>query len=169
MLEILYATGMRVSELISLPLSALTLEKKTKTLQNFLLIKGKGKKERLVPLHKGAIKSILNYLTARNVSLTNKNQSPYLFPSIAKSGFLTRQGFAKNLKKLAVKIGFDPLLISPHIVRHSFATHLLKNGANLFTIQNFLGHSDISTTQIYTHVSPDHITALVNIHHPLSK
>lgn len=169
MLEILYATGMRVSELISLPLSALMLEKNTKTLQNFLLIKGKGEKERLVPLHQGAIQSILNYLTERNVSLTNKKQSSYLFPSTAKSGFLTRQGFAKNLKKLALKIGFDPLLISPHIVRHSFATHLLKNGANLFTIQKFLGHSDISTTQIYTHVSPDHITALVNTHHPLAK
>ncbi|HCU06769.1 MAG TPA: hypothetical protein DIC42_04215 [Holosporales bacterium] len=169
MLELLYATGMRVSELISLPLSALTLERKTKQLQNFLLIKGKGEKERLVPLHHSAIKSIINYLTARNVSLSGKNQSSYLFPSVAKTGFLTRQGFAKNLKKLALKIGFDPLLISPHIVRHSFATHLLKNGANLFTIQKFLGHSDISTTQIYTHVSPDHITALIKTHHPLAK
>lgn len=169
MLELLYATGMRVSELISLPLSALTLERKTKELQNFLLINGKGEKERLVPLHHSAIKSIINYLRARNVLLSGKNQSPYLFPSVTKTGFLTRQGFAKSLKKLALKIGFDPLLISPHIVRHSFATHLLKNGANLFTIQKFLGHSDISTTQIYTHVSPDHITALVNAHHPLAK
>lgn len=169
MLELLYATGMRVSELISLPLSALTFERKTKRLQNFLLIKGKGEKERLVPLHHSAIKSIINYLTARNITLSGKNQSSYLFPSVTKTGFLTRQGFAKQLKKLALKIGFDPLLISPHVVRHSFATHLLKNGANLFTIQKFLGHSDISTTQIYTHVSPDHITALINAHHPLAK
>lgn len=169
MLELLYATGMRVSELISLPLSALTLEGKTKQLQNFLLIKGKGEKERLVPLHHGAIESIITYLTVRNVSLLGKNKSSYLFPSNTKTGFLTRQGFAKNLKKLALRIGFDPLLISPHVVRHSFATHLLKNGANLFTIQKILGHSDISTTQIYTHVSPDHITTLVNVHHPLAK
>lgn len=164
MLELLYASGMRVSELVELPLKSLIFEPSTKTLQECLYIKGKGGKERLVPIHKEAVDSILTYLGVRDVFIKSKTNL-YLFPSHSKEGHLTRQGFAKLLKKACQESGLDHA--SPHIIRHSFATHLLQNGADLFVIQKFLGHADISTTQIYTHVEPAHILNLVNTYHPL--
>ncbi|CAO5681149.1 MAG: Tyrosine recombinase XerD [Holosporales bacterium] len=169
LLEILYATGMRVTELVSLPLKSLIFEPKTKTLQKCLYIIGKGNKMRLVPLHDDAVLAILDYLNVRDVFIKNEKQRQYLFPSLTKTGYLTRQGFAKMLKKNCQLCGIDESMISPHIVRHSFATHLLQNGADLFVIQKFLGHADISTTEIYTHVLPDHVFDLVKKHHPLVK
>lgn len=168
LLEILYATGMRVTELVSLPLKALIFEPKTKTLQKCLYVKGKGNKERLVPLHDDAILAILSYLKVRDVFIKTERQKNYLFPSQTKTGYLTRQGFAKMLKKIFNLSGVNESTISPHMIRHSFATHLLQNGADLFVIQKFLGHADISTTEIYTHVLPDHVFELVRKHHPLN-
>lgn len=165
MLELLYATGMRVSELVELPLKSLIFEPSTKKLQQCLMVKGKGDKERLVPLHEKAVDSLMNYLKIRSYfSKGTKKQELYLFPSHSGAGHLTRQGFAKLLKKIC-----EDVSISPHLIRHSFATHLLKNGADLFTIQKILGHADISITQIYTHVLPEHVFDLVKNHHPLMK
>lgn len=170
LLEILYAAGLRISELVELPLKSLIFEPKSKTLQPFLMIFGKGGRERLVPLHSCAVDALLNYLPYRTVFLKNPlEKNSYLFPSHASSGHLTRQGVAKFLKKLCVDAGIDPEKISPHAIRHSFATHLLHNGADLFTIQKFLGHADVATTQIYTHVEPEHVINLVKQHHPLQK
>ncbi|MDP2193626.1 MAG: tyrosine recombinase [Alphaproteobacteria bacterium] len=168
MLELLYATGMRVSELISLPIKALVYDPQSQKLQHCIMITGKGSKERLVPVHEDAIKMIMMYLQVRMLNGSRQGESGFLFPSTGKFGHITRQGFAKLLKKLARNAGFDEAMISPHMVRHSFATHLLQNGANLFTIQRFLGHSDIATTQIYTHILPDHLVKLLEQHHPLS-
>jgi integrase/recombinase XerD len=171
LLEMLYATGMRISELITLPLQALVFEPQTKTLQKCLHVMGKGGKARLVPLHEDAIESILDYLLIRSVfvdDFLSKKQNYYLFPSHTSKGHITRQGVAKMLKKCCENIGVDPESISPHVIRHSIATHLLQNGADLFSIQNFLGHADISTTQIYTHVLPEHVFEIVKKYHPLS-
>lgn len=169
MLDLLYATGMRVSELVTIPLKSLVFEPSSKQLQKYLYVIGKGNKERLIPLHDQAIDSLLKYLQIRTLFLKDiKVKINYLFPSHAKEGHITRQGFAKILKKVAFDAGIDMTRISPHIVRHSFATHLLQNGVDLFSIQNLLGHSDISTTQIYTHVNPEHIFDLINNHHPLN-
>lgn len=171
MLEILYATGMRVSELVTLPVKALVFEPQTKTLQKFLFVKGKGNKERLVPLHDDAIECIMDYLHIREhfMQLFQLKKNIFLFPSHSKEGHITRQGFAKILKQICFDAGLDPQKISPHVIRHSFATHLLQNGVDLFSIQNLLGHSDISTTQIYTHVEPEHVFDLIKNHHPLQK
>lgn len=169
MLDILYATGMRVSELVSLPIKALVFEPTSKKLQNYILIKGKGEKERLVPLHQKAIESILQYLAFLDFfNPKNKQKKIYLFPSHGKEGHITRQGFAKLLKKIALQAGIPLEKVSPHVIRHSFATHLLQNGVDLFSIQNLLGHADVSTTQIYTHVQPEHVKALVEQHHPIN-
>lgn len=170
LLEVLYAAGLRISELVELPLKSLIFEPKTRILQPFLMIFGKGGKERLVPLHDQAVNALIHYLSVRSVFLKNPlDKNLYLFPSHGKAGHLTRQGVAKFLKHLCLDAGVDPEKMSPHAVRHSFATHLLHNGADLFTIQKFLGHSDISTTQIYTHVEPEHVFNLVKQHHPLQK
>ncbi|MBC2805827.1 site-specific tyrosine recombinase XerD [Rhizobium ruizarguesonis] len=167
LLELLYATGMRVSELVSLPARVLDQEGR------FLMIRGKGNKERLVPLSQSAISALKSYgrrLAAENAATKEPPQeSPWLFPSASKEGYLPRQVFARDLKNLAIRAGLTPSLISPHVMRHAFASHLLANGADLRVVQELLGHSDISTTQIYTHVLEERLQQLVQTHHPLAK
>lgn len=166
LLEILYATGMRVSELVSLPARVLDQQGR------FLMIKGKGNKERLVPLSRAAIEAMRKYGAAKAETARQKEQteeSAWLFPSSGKDGFLPRQVFARDLKDLAIRAGLPPSAISPHVLRHAFASHLLANGADLRVVQELLGHSDISTTQIYTHVLEERLRELVETHHPLAK
>ena len=166
LLELLYATGMRVSELVSLPAKVLDHEGR------FLMIRGKGNKERLVPLSKSAITALKTYGTVRafETRLSGRDdESPWLFPSSGKDGYLPRQVFARDLKDLAIRAGLTPSAISPHVMRHAFASHLLHNGADLRVVQELLGHSDISTTQIYTHVLEERLHQLVQTHHPLAK
>lgn len=155
MIELLYASGLRVSELCELPVTAILGDK--------LLIHGKGAKERIVPMHSGAIAALEKWLNLRG-----DIDSKYVFPTNAKSGHITRDGFFKILKKCAVLAGIDPNRVSPHVLRHSFASHLLSGGANLRAIQTMLGHEDISTTQIYTHVMPEKLQETISLHHPLS-
>ena len=155
MIELLYASGLRVSELCELPMSGI--------LGNKLLIHGKGAKERLVPMHDAAIHALNKWLDARG-----DINSKYVFPTNSKSGHITRDGFFKILKKCAVLAGIDPNRVSPHVLRHSFASHLLAGGANLRAIQTMLGHEDISTTQIYTHVMPEKLKETVSNHHPFA-
>ncbi|MEI6729643.1 MAG: site-specific tyrosine recombinase XerD [Pseudomonadota bacterium] len=159
MLELLYASGLRVSELVTLPLSAIhKIEEK-----QFIIIIGKGNKERLVPLHDSAIDALNQY------NNSHQYKSFWLFPSSSKEGHVTRQRFGQILKEIALKAGLDPDKVSPHVLRHSFASHLLAGGADLRVIQELLGHSDISTTQIYTHIEQEKLINLVNTHHPLAK
>lgn len=170
LLEILYGAGLRVSELVSLRLKSLLFREGAEALEPLLYIKGKGEKERWIPFNKTALNALLDYLKVRPFFLKqvpNKGDL-WLFPSPSAIGHLTRQGFAKLLKRKAIENGFYPESISPHIFRHSFATHLLQNGADLLAIKKFLGHSDLSTTQIYTHVMPQHLKNLVKRHHPLA-
>jgi integrase/recombinase XerD len=171
MLETLYSTGLRVSELVSLPMNALLADSESNTLQTMILIKGKGGQERIVPLNEPAIIALKNYLQIRPYFLAKSGDQgmKWLFPSTSHQGYLTRHRFGQLLKQLAIDTGIEPSKISPHILRHAFATHLLRNGADLLVIQKLLGHADISTTQIYTHVIPDHLTNLVITHHPLSQ
>ena len=159
LLEILYATGMRVSELVSLPRSVVRGD------QRVLTITGKGGRERLVPLNPAARDALDRYL---NVSGRFDN-SPWLFASKAAEGHVTRQGFALDLKDIATEAGLDPERVSPHVLRHAFASHLLDRGADLRAVQQLLGHADISTTEIYTHVLQERLKKLVNDHHPLAK
>ena len=163
MLEVLYATGMRVSELVGLPLSAFRSD------ERFLVVRGKGNKERIVPLSDPAREAIINYLAVRARFLREGEESPFLFPSRGRSGHLTRQRFHQLLKALAAECGLPHGSVSPHVLRHAFATHLLARGADLRAVQKMLGHADISTTQIYTHVLEARMKALVQTHHPLSK
>lgn len=156
MIELLYASGLRVSELCELPMTGILGDK--------LLIHGKGAKERLVPMHDAAIGALNKWLDARG-----DIESKYVFPSNGKTGHITRDGFFKILKKCAVLAGIAPERVSPHVLRHSFASHLLAGGANLRAIQTMLGHEDISTTQIYTHVIPEKLRKTVETHHPLAK
>lgn len=156
MIELLYASGLRVSELCELPMTGVLGDK--------LLIHGKGAKERLVPMHDAAIHALNKWLDARG-----DNESKYVFPSNGKTGHITRDGFFKILKKCATLAGIDPNRVSPHVLRHSFASHLLAGGANLRAIQTMLGHEDISTTQIYTHVMPQELLDTIETHHPLAK
>lgn len=160
LIELLYATGMRVSELVSLPASVLAQNGR------FLVIRGKGSKERLVPLSHAAMRAMRSYGDALR---QKEEESPWLFPSYGKSGYLPRQVFARDLKSLAARAGIRVTAISPHVLRHAFASHLLANGADLRAVQELLGHSDISTTQIYTHVLEERLHALVQTHHPLAK
>lgn len=155
MLELVYASGLRVSELCELPMTA--------NLGDKLLIHGKGAKERMVPMHPGAVHALNKWLDMRG-----DTDSKYVFPSNGKSGHITRDGFFKILKKCAVLSGIEPKRVSPHVLRHSFASHLLAGGANLRAIQTMLGHEDISTTQIYTHVMPEKLRETVEQHHPLA-
>lgn len=155
MIELLYASGLRVSELCELPLSA--------NLGDKLLIHGKGAKERLVPMHEAAQDALHKWLEIRG-----DIDSKYVFPTNSKTGHITRDGFFKILKKCAVLSGIDPHRVSPHVLRHSFASHLLAGGANLRVIQTMLGHEDISTTQIYTHVLPEKLRDTVESAHPLA-
>lgn len=169
MLELLYASGMRVSELVSLQISSLRLTKDSKEIKPYIIIKGKGNKERLVAINKAAINILKKYLRVRIIFVSDFN-CHWLFPSKqSKIGHITRQYFAKILKQLAIKAGVDYSKISPHKIRHSFATHLLNNGADLRIIQELLGHKDISTTQIYTHVANAKLRETVIKFHPLSK
>lgn len=154
MIELLYASGLRVSELCTLPVTAI--------MPGRLLIHGKGAKERIVPMHAGAEMSLAKWMEIRG-----DTDSKYVFPSNGKTGHITRDGFFKILKKCSVLAGIDPNRVSPHVLRHSFASHLLAGGANLRAIQTMLGHEDISTTQIYTHVMPDRLIETVQNCHPL--
>ena len=156
MIELLYASGLRVSELCELPMTAILGDK--------VLIHGKGAKERLVPMHEGAIYALNKWLNVRG-----DIDSKFVFPTNSKSGHITRDGFFKILKKCAVLSGIEPNRVTPHVLRHSFASHLLAGGANLRAIQTMLGHEDISTTQIYTHVLPERLKQTIENHHPLAK
>ena len=164
LLELIYGSGLRVSELVGLPLAA------AKRDQPFLLVRGKGAKERLVPLGAAAKQALTAYLAVRDKFLARSlKSSPWLFPSRGGSGHLTRQRLGQLLKDAAVKAGIDPARVSPHVLRHAFATHLLDRGADLRALQKMLGHADIATTQIYTHVATGRLAALVGEAHPLAK
>lgn len=168
LMQLLYATGMRVTELVSLPLSA------AKGDPRMLLIRGKGGKERLVPLSPPAREALKGWLTLREQAeaearVSGKPASPYLFASRGKSGFLTRHAFYVMIKEIAVVGGISPAKVTPHTLRHAFATHLLANGADLRAIQTFLGHADVATTEIYTHVLEERLKELVLDHHPMAR
>ena len=167
MIELSYGSGLRVSEMVALKHTQL-LQSKDK-IPEWLEIKGKGGKERLVPLSGQARGAVVKYLGIRPFFLREKEKSDYFFPYARAEGFITRQQFGVMLKELAVRTGIDPENISPHRLRHSFATHLLQNGADLRVIQELLGHADIATTQIYTHVAATHLESLVREKHPLAK
>lgn len=170
MLELMYGAGLRVSELVSLKLSALQVrEGRANVDVDFIIVRGKGNKERMVPLHDKAKQALSLYLDVRPQFLGSQKLSPWLFPYHRAVGYITRQQFGVMLKELALKAQIDPVKFSPHTLRHSFATHLLEGGADLRVIQELLGHSDISTTQIYTHVAGDRLNKLVKEHHPLGK
>ncbi|MGH6894206.1 MAG: site-specific tyrosine recombinase XerD [Dongiaceae bacterium] len=164
LIELIYASGLRVSELVSLPLAA------AKRDQPFLVVRGKGAKERLVPLNDVAKRALATYLAVRGKFLARSvKASPWLFPSSGRSGHLTRQRVCQLLKDAALKAGIDPARVSPHVLRHAFATHLLDHGADLRALQKMLGHADIATTQIYTHVATGRLAALVAEAHPLAR
>ncbi len=166
LLEILYATGLRVSELVALPLSAARRDAR------MIVVRGKGNKERLVPLNQSSKQAMADYLAARDAPRQEQKisaaPSKWLFPSSGESGHLTRQHFARDLKELAASVGIPAHLISPHVLRHAFASHLLHNGADLRIVQTLLGHTDISTTQIYTHIVEERLKSLVRDLHPLA-
>ncbi|HML13413.1 MAG TPA: site-specific tyrosine recombinase XerD [Xanthobacteraceae bacterium] len=162
LLEVLYATGLRVSELVTLPASAARRD------QRVLMIRGKGGKERIVPLNDAARRAMSDYLALRR-DAGRGAESQYLFPSFGESGHLTRQHFARDLKLLAGAAGLRADKVSPHVLRHAFASHLLQNGADLRSVQTLLGHADISTTQIYTHVLAERLKSLVRDLHPLAQ
>jgi len=167
LLEVLYATGLRVTELVTLPLSASRRDAR------MIVVRGKGNKERLVPLNEASRQAMADYLAAIEALKPEKKKnaaaSKWLFPSFGESGHLTRQHFARDLKELAAAAGLAPRLVSPHVLRHAFASHLLHNGADLRIVQTLLGHTDISTTQIYTHVVEERLKSLVRDLHPLAE
>ena len=169
MMEVLYATGLRVTELVSLPVMAARGDPR------MLLVKGKGGKERLVPLSGPARDALAVWLERRDaledLGEREKGKAPskYLFPSRGKSGHLTRHRFYLLIKELSVAAGVSPAKVTPHTLRHAFATHLLAHGADLRAIQTLLGHADVATTEIYTHVLDDRLKELVLEHHPLAK
>lgn len=162
LMELLYATGLRVSELLMLPYPAIQAERA------FVVVKGKGGRERMVPLSEPAIKALEQYDTVRSRFVRRPADANWLFPSRSKGGHLTRQRFSQLVKELALEAQIDPAKVSPHSLRHAFASHLLANGADLRAVQQMLGHADISTTQIYTHILQERLQELVNNHHPLS-
>jgi integrase/recombinase XerD len=161
LLEVLYATGLRVSELVALPEAAARRD------QRMLVVRGKGGRERLVPLNDAAKRAMTDYLALREEAKLGR--SKWLFPSFGDAGHLTRQHFARELKSLAGAAGLRPAKVSPHVLRHAFASHLLQNGADLRSVQTLLGHADISTTQIYTHVLAERLKSLVRDLHPLAE
>lgn len=168
LLEVLYATGLRVSELVALPRTAAQHDAR------LIAVRGKGDKERLVPLNDAAREAMAAYLALLDASRRERGgrtppPSKWLFPSSGESGHLTRQHFARDLKELAAASGLSPRLVSPHVLRHAFASHLLHNGADLRIVQTLLGHADISTTQIYTHVVEERLKSLVRDLHPLAE
>ena len=162
-LELLYATGLRVSELVSLPLASVARERPV------LIVRGKGNKERMVPIGAPARAAVAAYLEVRSQFIpANVKSSRWLFPSRAATGYLSRDTVAKALKNLAIAAGIAPSRVSPHVLRHSFASHLLAHGADLRSLQQMLGHADITTTQIYTHVLDERLRRLVETNHPLA-
>jgi integrase/recombinase XerD len=163
LIELLYGAGLRVSELVSLPVAAAMRDPR------FLIIRGKGGKERLVPLGAPARHALEAYLEQRGRFLRPGETSRHLFPSRGAEGHLTRRRAAQLLKDVAVKAGIDPARLSPHVLRHAFASHMLAGGADLRSLQEMLGHADIATTQIYTHVQADRLQRLVSEHHPLAR
>lgn len=185
MLELLYATGLRISELVEMKIS--DIQKKYRsdglyTIDDFLIINGKGNKERLIPINKTAKDALIKYINLRE-SLLNGKKSEWLWTTMAtfskdkkdtkvifkKDNHIARQIFALNLKQLAIESNINPEKVHPHILRHSFATHILQRGADLRVVQELLGHSDISTTQIYTHIADEKLKKIVNELHPLAK
>jgi integrase/recombinase XerD len=162
LMEVLYATGLRVSELVALPVSA------AERTARILTVRGKGNKERLVPLNDAAKTAMREYLALMAEAGRDQN-TKWLFPSFGEAGHLTRQHFARELKELAAAAGLRPAQVSPHVLRHAFASHLLHNGADLRVVQTLLGHADISTTQIYTHVLEERLKSLVRDLHPLGE
>ena len=174
MLELLYSAGLRVSELVGLKLSALQRRPgSTQVETDAIIVRGKGNKERLVPVGSAARRALSAYLAIRPAFLPGgeekKQESPWLFPYHRAEGYVTRQQLGVMLKELAVKEGINPEHISPHTLRHSFASHLLAGGADLRVIQELLGHADIATTQIYTHVNRERLQQLVQENHPLAR
>ena len=172
LIEVLYATGLRVSELVTLPASAADRQAR------MLIVRGKGNKERMVPLNEAAKQAMRDYLAllaaaspqaAGRQAAKPQAKSKWLFPSFGESGHLTRQHFARDLKELAAAAGLRADQVSPHVLRHAFASHLLHNGADLRVVQTLLGHADISTTQIYTHVLEERLKSLVRDLHPLAE
>jgi integrase/recombinase XerD len=165
--ELLYATGLRVSELVGLPLEAVRRDPR------FLVVRGKGGKERIVPLSEPARRALADYLGVRSgfvpqAAAGGPKAERWLFPSRGGAGHLTRQRCGQLLKEVALKAGIDPALLSPHVLRHAFASHLLDGGADLRSVQQMLGHADIATTQIYTHVQGERLRRLVETAHPLA-
>ena len=162
--ELAYASGLRVSELLALKVEAIRRD------PAYLIVRGKGGKERLAPLNTSAREAVKAWLTVRDAARKPKMpDSPWLFPSSGASGHLTPRRFAQLLDQAAGTAGIDPARVSPHVLRHAFATHLLEGGADLRVVQTLLGHADIGTTQIYTHVATDRLTQVVHQHHPLAK
>jgi integrase/recombinase XerD len=162
-LELLYATGLRISELVTLPLAAAQRDPR------FLLVRGKGGKERVVPLSPPSRQALTAYLSCRKHFLPEGQVSRFLFASRGREGHLTRQRCGQLLKELALGAGLDPARLSPHVLRHAFASHLLDHGADLRSVQQMLGHADIATTQIYTHVQGERLRRLVEAAHPLAR
>ena len=161
MVETLYATGLRVSELVALPVTAARADRE------YVLLKGKGGKERIVPLSGKSKTALAKWIAVRNLDPAQE-ASPWLFPAKSETGYVARQVFARELKLLGTRAGISAALLSPHVMRHAFASHLLQNGADLRVVQELLGHADISTTQIYTHVLSEKLQRLVEDHHPLA-
>jgi integrase/recombinase XerD len=162
-LEVLYSSGLRVSELAGLKLSALARD------GTFMIVRGKGGKERLIPLAAPALAAIAAWRQARDKRSPKAAKSPYFFPSSAKAGHLTPARIAQLLKALAPQAGIAPQRLSPHVLRHAFASHLVDRGADLRAVQQMLGHADIATTQIYTHVGGERLKQVVAKHHPLAR
>jgi len=168
LMELLYATGLRVTELVSLPVAAVRGDPR------MILVRGKGGRERMVPLSDPARDALADWLAdwdaqAERLRAARKPEPRHLFPSRGRSGHLSRVGFYLLLKDIAQRAGLDPARVSPHVLRHAFATHLLAGGADLRAIQTMLGHADVSTTEIYTHVLEERLKSLVMDHHPLAK
>jgi integrase/recombinase XerD len=163
LLELLYATGLRISELVGLPMAALAADRGS------LRVRGKGDKERMVPIGGPAQQALGRWLEHRAGLQLGNPQRRWLFPSRGKLGHLTRQRVAQLLHTLAIEAGIDPGRLSPHVLRHAFASHLLANGADLRTVQTMLGHADIATTQIYTHLQPERLQEVVATYHPLAR
>lgn len=164
LVELAYASGLRVSELLALRVEAVRRD------PAYLIVRGKGGRERLAPLNASAREAVKAWLLARDAARPEKvPDSPWLFPSTGTSGHLTPRRFAQLLDQAAIDAGIDPSRVSPHVLRHAFATHLLEGGADLRVVQTLLGHADIATTQIYTHVATDRLSQVVRAHHPLAK
>lgn len=164
MISLMFACGLRVSEIVNLPVTSINTKK------NEVWINGKGNKERIVPISTSAVNALDEYLAIRDSFIANGKTSPWLFPSkISTSGHITRDSFFKALKKLSVECGINPCLISPHTLRHSFATHLINHDADLRSVQKMLGHESIATTEIYTHITSEKLIETVQRNHPLQK